>query len=94
MPIYSSAQINSANDEVPDSEPGPQQDCSRGLREFDEKFHLVVANTDIPLPNAQYRIITSSGEIFEGRTDAEGYTKRVRTKSAATLTIEVLDIPQ
>ena len=58
---------------------------------FDEQFHLVMPGTDHPIANTRYRIIASSGEIFEGTTDAQGYTERVFTDKAATMEIEVFE---
>jgi type VI secretion system secreted protein VgrG len=58
---------------------------------FDEQFHFVLPGTDIPITNTPYRITASTGEVFEGVTDAQGFTERVRTDSAAHLTVEIFD---
>jgi hypothetical protein len=88
---YSTSEVIRANDEVPNCPPDHTQNCSNGLKEFNERFHLVMANTDIPIGNRRYIISSSSGERFEGCTDSEGYTQRIRTKTAETLTIELFD---
>jgi uncharacterized protein (DUF2345 family) len=63
------------------------------LREYDEQFHLV-SHINQPIENARYRITSSSGEIFEGTTDHQGYTQRVRTRDAVDLTIEILSLEE
>ena len=55
-----------------------------------QQFHLVYNGTDIPIAFARYRLIASTGEIFEGVTDENGYTDRIVLESAATLDIEIL----
>lgn len=90
MATLTVSQILAANSDVPDAGPNASQECNV-LDEYDEKFHLVIENTDIPLANARYRILASSGESFEGRTDSQGFTERVRTRTAATLTVEIFD---
>jgi uncharacterized protein (DUF2345 family) len=80
-----------ANINVPDSAPTHVQDCSDGIRKFDEQFHLVIFGTEIPIAHTRYRIVASTGEIFEGRTDSFGYTERVKTSYIASLSLEVFD---
>ncbi|MGZ8318318.1 MAG: type VI secretion system Vgr family protein, partial [Telluria sp.] len=58
---------------------------------FDEQFHLVLSGTDRPIANTRYRITASTGETFDGVTDAQGFTERVRTESASKLSVEVFD---
>jgi uncharacterized protein (DUF2345 family) len=55
-----------------------------------QRFHLVHAGTDMPISFAKYRIISSTGEIFQGVSDEDGYTERVQVDVDATLDIEIL----
>lgn len=77
------------NGRVPDSRPSFTQDCKDVNKKFDERFHLVLPGTEYSLSFMKYRIRASTGEIFEGITDSEGYTERIRTEWPATLEIEV-----
>jgi type VI secretion system secreted protein VgrG len=58
---------------------------------FDEQFHLVMPGTDHPIANTRYKITSSTGEVFEGTTDAQGYTERIFTDASVALEIEILD---
>jgi type VI secretion system secreted protein VgrG len=69
------------------------QSCGVELREYDEQFHLV-SRANQPIADAHYRITTSTGEIFEGRTDCQGFTQRIKTHAAVELTIEILKIEE
>jgi uncharacterized protein (DUF2345 family) len=80
--------IIAANRDVPDQLPSPVQNCRNDLREFNEQFHLV-SRVNQPLANAHYRITSSAGEVFEGVTDAQGYTERIKTHDAVDLVIEI-----
>jgi type VI secretion system secreted protein VgrG len=66
------------------------EDNLGNFNRFDEQFHVVDKN-DIPVADVGYRIVASTGEIFEGITDAKGFTTRVKTRRPATLEIEILD---
>ena len=82
--------IVAINGEVSSENPMPLQDCSDGLAEFDEQFHLVDHN-DNPLPNISYRVTASTGEIFEGISDVLGFTHRINTRFPENLDIEVFE---
>ncbi|WP_126227238.1 PAAR domain-containing protein [Burkholderia ambifaria] len=52
----------------------------------DEQFTLL-DDTRRPLVNIRYRIVTDTGQIFTGTTDAGGQTRRIVTDAAAFLEI-------
>lgn len=52
----------------------------------DEQFTLL-DDAHRPLANVRYRIITDTGQIFAGITDAAGQTDRIATDAAASLKI-------
>lgn len=58
---------------------------------YDEQFQLIQTGTDRVLPNVRYRITTAGGQVFEGRSDAQGFTERIRTDNAEALQIEIFD---
>ena len=58
---------------------------------YDEQFHLVSTGTDIAIAHTPYRITASTGEIFEGITDAFGFTERIFTEQKAKLEIEIFE---
>jgi type VI secretion system secreted protein VgrG len=58
--------------------------------EFDEGFHLV-DSAGVALPNTGYRITGSNGQVWEGTTDSDGLTERVRTPNPVNLSIEILE---
>lgn len=91
MTTLTPLQILMANSGISNENPTSLQDCANALERYDEKFHLVIANTDIPLANTRYRILASSGEIFEGVTDSQGFTERVCTRKGVDLAVEVFD---
>jgi uncharacterized protein (DUF2345 family) len=80
--------IAGKNEEVSDDAPSAFQDCSDGINKYDEKFHLVDKEDNF-LPQTRYRIIASTGEVFEGISDAQGFTQRIKTHYPADLSIEV-----
>lgn len=82
------------NDNVPDEPPQTKQDCSGGTIRYDEQFHLVQFGSDQPLSHVRYRIVASTGELFEGWTDADGYTARVGTRHPAVLRVEVYEMTE
>lgn len=90
MQIKSFNDVIESNKEVPAEKPGVTQDCSDGLDTYDEQFHFVDEN-DNPLKDIRYRISASTGEVFEGTSDLQGFSGRLRTRSPATLTIEVFE---
>ncbi|VWB85280.1 hypothetical protein [Burkholderia lata] len=52
----------------------------------DEQFTLL-DDAHRPLVNVRYRIVTDTGQIFAGTTDAAGQTHRIATDAAAFLKI-------
>ena len=52
----------------------------------DEQFTLL-DDAHRPLVNVRYRIVTDTGQIFAGITDAAGQTHRIATDAAASLKI-------
>ncbi|UEP22081.1 PAAR domain-containing protein [Burkholderia ambifaria] len=52
----------------------------------DEQFTLL-DDARRPLANIRYRIVTDTGQIFTGTTDAAGQTHRITTDAAASLKI-------
>lgn len=75
--------------------PGSQAAELEGLPDsrinvFDEKFHLIYEGTDIPMANQPYKITASNGEEFFGITDDHGFTERIRTDEAVSLSVEIL----
>ncbi|VWD19232.1 hypothetical protein BCO18175_05334 [Burkholderia contaminans] len=52
----------------------------------DEQFTLL-DDAHRPLVNVRYRIVTDTGQIFAGTTDAAGQTHRIATDAAASLKI-------
>jgi uncharacterized protein (DUF2345 family) len=83
-------EIIAINEEVSIEKPTPSQDCADGLTKFDERFHLV-DHDENPLPNMYYRVSASTGEIFEGISDMQGFTLRIKTRFSANLKIEVFE---
>ncbi|MFC5479897.1 hypothetical protein [Massilia suwonensis] len=82
--------IVAENEDVPDVAPGPRQDCSNGLGKFDEQFHLIDCENGVEMRGVDYRITASTGEVFEGTTNANGFTERIFTIGPAKLKIEVV----
>lgn len=83
--------IAASNENVPDSAPTPIQNCTGGLGKYNEKFHLVALEDGRQLANVNYRVVTSTGETFEGKTDAYGFTERITTALPVKLKIEILN---
>jgi len=61
---------------------------------YDEQFHLVHADTDIPLAHHRYRITSSDGQVWEGISDEDGFTERIHAKAEVELSIDFLDDEQ
>ncbi|MFS3596838.1 DUF2345 domain-containing protein, partial [Citrobacter braakii] len=57
---------------------------------FEERFTVRDQKTGDIVPFARYRITTEKGQIFEGRTDAEGKTASVYTALPESLKVELL----
>lgn len=57
---------------------------------FEERFTIRDQKTGDIVPFARYRITTEKGQIFEGRTDAEGKTASVYTALPESLKVELL----
>lgn len=58
---------------------------------YDQRFVLRDAHTGKPLPRVRYRITTGTGQVYEGTTDVLGKTKRVKTREAEQLRLEILE---
>lgn len=56
--------------------------------QYDEQFTL---RDDVrrPLANMRYRIVTDSGRVLTGTTNAAGQTQRVSTQGASTLELQL-----
>ena len=57
----------------------------------DRQMQLMDEETGEILSNHRYRLVASSGEEFEGVTDANGMTERLGTDHMAVIDIELLD---
>ncbi|MCX9049519.1 type VI secretion system Vgr family protein [Citrobacter portucalensis] len=57
---------------------------------FEERFTVRDKKSGEIVPFARYRITTEKGQIFEGRTDAEGKTASVYTALPESLKVELL----
>ena len=55
---------------------------------YDDQFTLR-DDTGSPLPNVRYRIVTDSGEVFHGTTNAAGKTQRVSTQGSSRLKLQL-----
>ncbi|QBR02109.1 PAAR domain-containing protein [Paraburkholderia pallida] len=55
---------------------------------YDEQFTLK-DDTGSPLSNVRYRIVTDSGEVFHGTTNAAGQTQRVSTQGSSALKLQL-----
>ncbi|AOK62852.1 hypothetical protein [Burkholderia ubonensis] len=56
----------------------------------DEQYVLSDVDTGEPLVRVRYRIRTASGQVFDGVTDATGYTQRITTTDAESLHLEIV----
>ena len=56
--------------------------------QHDEQFTLL-DDTRRPLSNLRYRIVTDSGQIFTGTTNAAGQTQRVLTQDSTRLKLQL-----
>ena len=78
----------------PNSEPVPGQSLEPNLSShehpFDEQFRLTAADGHTPISNRSYRIVADNGQIWEGRSDDEGFTQRVTTKSSVKISLFLL----
>lgn len=63
---------------------------SSGPNIFDEQFRLVGTDGATPLANRRYRITSSDGRTWEGASDANGLTRRIKTSDATKISIELL----
>jgi hypothetical protein len=55
---------------------------------YDEQFTLL-DDASRPLSNVCYRIVTDSGQVFTGMTNAAGQTQRVLTQGSSTLKLQL-----
>jgi hypothetical protein len=58
---------------------------------YDQHFRLADERTGMPLKGVPYRIVTSDGEEYEGRTDVQGHTLRVSNDWVTSATLHVLE---
>jgi uncharacterized protein (DUF2345 family) len=58
---------------------------------FNQRFRLTDEQTGKPLEGIPYRIVTSDGEEYEGRTDAQGHTQCVSSDCDISATLNVLE---
>ncbi|MFS2016555.1 type VI secretion system Vgr family protein [Massilia sp. CT11-108] len=63
---------------------------SESKHAFDEQFRLIAADGHTPIANRSYRIVADDGQIWEGRSDSDGFTQRVVTKSSLKLSLFLL----
>jgi len=63
---------------------------SESKHAFDEQFRLIAADGHTPIANRSYRIVADNGQIWEGRSDSDGFTQRVVTKSSLKLSLFLL----
>ncbi|WP_174998015.1 hypothetical protein [Burkholderia lata] len=56
-----------------------------------EQYVLCDEQSGRPLACVRYRIYTASGQVFSGVTDLEGNTRRVTTRHAEKLRLEVVE---
>jgi hypothetical protein len=54
---------------------------------FTQKYQVVNEDSQEPIPDTPYYIETAEGNIYQGKTDTNGYTERVYTGSINNLTI-------
>ncbi|WP_250476009.1 PAAR domain-containing protein [Caballeronia sp. GAFFF1] len=62
---------------------------SDGSRAYDEQFVLCDARSGEPLAGWRYRILSGSGRVIEGTTDALGRTQRIAGSGPETLRLHV-----
>ncbi|MDR6583216.1 type VI secretion system tip protein VgrG [Herbaspirillum sp. BH-1] len=68
--------------------PLPQVDV-REMTAFDERFRLV-DEAGQPMANCAYRVVSSCGMTWEGRSDAQGLTPYFNTDQPSKLRLEIL----
>ncbi|MFG0408286.1 type VI secretion system Vgr family protein [Pseudomonas sp. FYR_11] len=57
-------------------------------QKFDEQFQLFDEKGKNPLVGMPYRVVSESGEIWEGVTDGQGCTERIRTSKEEALSLD------
>ncbi|WP_236186128.1 type VI secretion system Vgr family protein [Pseudomonas juntendi] len=57
-------------------------------QKFDEQFQLFDEKGKNPLVGMPYRVVSESGEIWEGVTDGQGCTERIRTSREEALSLD------
>ncbi|MFC4241414.1 DUF2345 domain-containing protein, partial [Marinobacter oulmenensis] len=72
--------LSTSFEELPDS-PGP----------YEQFFTLTDKESGEALPYASYRVETAEGEVFEGRADGDGITRKILTRTPETLKLTILD---
>lgn len=68
--------------------PLPQVDV-REMTAFDERFRLV-DEAGQPMADCAYRVVSSCGMTWEGRSDAQGLTPHFNTDQPSKLRLEIL----
>lgn len=76
---FSAANIASTSEVLPEKQ-----------EKFDEQFQLVGSDGHTPVPNCRYRITDENGQAWEGRSDENGLTERVITRSSVKLSLLLL----
>lgn len=57
--------------------------------EYNQRFLLVNENTEEPLADTYYEMISKSAEYVSGRTDKNGYTEKIHVQSEEDIEIRV-----
>ncbi|MBR8333693.1 hypothetical protein KDW69_18760 [Burkholderia ambifaria] len=65
--------------------------ASTASDEHDEQYVLCDERSGRPLAYVRYRIRTMSGHVFSGVTDVDGNTRRITTRGAERLRLEVVE---
>lgn len=58
---------------------------------YNQRFRLLNMQTEQPLRDMPYRIVTDDGDELDGRTDAQGYTDHVTSDQAVSATLHILE---
>jgi hypothetical protein len=71
------------------SDPSPVASPARSPTNFDIFFHVKHEKTGKNMSNTPYKITVDNGQIIEGVTDENGFTKKVSSDKPRIATIEV-----
>jgi hypothetical protein len=58
--------------------------------QYDEQFQLLT-KSGAPIPNARYKIVSASGTVTIGTTDAQGKTSRITTTAVEALQLHLVN---